>query len=146
MDNVIRTITEARQLIQEYGLDGWRFEFDNAKNRVGCCHYTDKKITYSRYFLHVPWEQIYDTLLHEVAHAIAGPKAGHGPRWRQVARQIGATPERCAPPEVKTAAKPNYVIKCEVCGTSWKRHRLKRQMHSATHCGVQVKIYRITYR
>ena len=37
-------------------------------------------------------EEIRDTVLHEIAHAIAGPEAGHGPLWKATARRIGATP------------------------------------------------------
>ncbi len=37
-------------------------------------------------------EQVRDTVLHEIAHAIAGPEAGHGPLWKATARRIGATP------------------------------------------------------
>ena len=44
----------------------------------------------------MPWggskEQIRDTVLHEIAHAIAGREAGHGPLWKVTARRIGATP------------------------------------------------------
>jgi hypothetical protein len=28
-------------------------------------------------------------LLHEVAHAIAGTRAGHGPRWKAIAADLG---------------------------------------------------------
>ncbi len=28
-------------------------------------------------------------LLHEVAHALAGSRAGHGPRWKKVAAELG---------------------------------------------------------
>ena len=37
-------------------------------------------------------EQIRDTVLHEIAHAIAGREAGHGPLWKVTARRIEATP------------------------------------------------------
>ena len=33
-----------------------------------------------------------DTILHEIAHAIAGANAGHGPVWKAVAKRIGAAP------------------------------------------------------
>ena len=37
-------------------------------------------------------ESIQDTVLHEIAHALAAPEAGHGPLWKTVARRIGAAP------------------------------------------------------
>jgi hypothetical protein len=39
-------------------------------------------------------EKAIDTLRHEVAHAIAGHAAGHGPAWRAACRMVGANPER----------------------------------------------------
>jgi SprT-like family len=36
-------------------------------------------------------EEVRDTILHEVAHALAGPaNTGHGPKWREMARRVGA--------------------------------------------------------
>ncbi len=68
----------------------WRFEFDNAKKRAGACHYGTKRITVSKY-LAARWEDddIHQTLLHEVAHAIVGPRAGHSALWKHTARELG---------------------------------------------------------
>jgi predicted SprT family Zn-dependent metalloprotease len=34
-------------------------------------------------------DDIHQVLLHEVAHAIAGARAGHGPTWKSTARELG---------------------------------------------------------
>ena len=39
-------------------------------------------------------DEIHQVLLHEVAHALAGPKAGHGPQWKAVARDLGYVGKR----------------------------------------------------
>lgn len=44
-----------------------------------------------------PPDQVTDTILHEIAHALAGPAARHGPAWKSIARRLGATPKSCAP-------------------------------------------------
>ncbi len=74
---------------------GWSFAFDTAKRRAGACDYTRRRITVSRY-LAAMWdeEDVRQTLLHEIAHALAGHKAAHGPRWRAVAQGIGYTGDR----------------------------------------------------
>lgn len=36
--------------------------------------------------------EIKDTILHELAHVLAGLKAGHGEKWERVAKTIGASP------------------------------------------------------
>lgn len=68
----------------------WTFDFDNAKTRAGLCNYDRRRITVSRYLAaRYADDEIHQVLLHEVAHALAGPRAGHGPRWRRVATDLG---------------------------------------------------------
>jgi hypothetical protein len=65
------------------------------------CKYRTKRIEISKYYAqHSPRESILDTLLHEIAHALAGPKAGHGPSWKAIAVRIGANPRACDNSEV----------------------------------------------
>jgi predicted SprT family Zn-dependent metalloprotease len=73
----------------------WTFGFDNAKTRAGLCNYTSKRITVSRYLAaRYEDDEIHQILLHEVAHALAGPRAGHGTRWRAIARDLGYAGKR----------------------------------------------------
>jgi len=87
---LIRVRTWAVALIELHLDAGWTFAFDNAKTRAGLCNYTHKRITVSRY-LAAKYEddEIHQVLLHEVAHAMAGTRAGHGPTWKSVAKDIG---------------------------------------------------------
>ena len=83
----------ARRLMGEHGLTGWTLAFGEARKRLGDCHFRHHVIRISRtHALEGSEEQIRDTVLHEIAHAIAGYKAGHGPLWKATARRIGATP------------------------------------------------------
>lgn len=80
----------AEELIKHHLDPKWSFEFDNAKTRAGLCNYTVKKITVSRYLAaRYDDDEIQQVLLHEVAHALAGSRAGHGPKWRVVAASLG---------------------------------------------------------
>ncbi|MGV8886045.1 MAG: SprT-like domain-containing protein [Microbacteriaceae bacterium] len=68
----------------------WTFTFDNAKTRAGLCNYTDKRISVSRYLAsRYDDDEIHQVLLHEVAHAMAGPRSGHGAQWKAVAADLG---------------------------------------------------------
>jgi predicted SprT family Zn-dependent metalloprotease len=68
----------------------WSFGFDNAKTRAGLCNYTSKRISVSRYLAgRYEDDEIHQVLLHEVAHAIAGSRAGHGAKWKAVATDLG---------------------------------------------------------
>ena len=86
----------ARALMDEHGLHGWTFAFDRARVRAGACHFGDRRITLSRALAAAQDEaQVRETVLHEVAHALVGPRHGHDGVWRARARAIGATGERC---------------------------------------------------
>ncbi len=97
----------ARGLMDAHGLQRWTFRFDAAKRRAGLCRYDTKVISLSRHLtaLYSPAE-VTETVLHEVAHALAGPKAGHGPKWRRIAQEIGATGQRCVAADAPTVPAP----------------------------------------
>ena len=83
----------ARRLMDAHGLIGWTLAFVEAKSRLGDCHFKDRVIRISRsHALEDSEAQFRDTVLHEIAHAIAGREAGHEPLWKATARRIGATP------------------------------------------------------
>ena len=83
----------ARGLMDEHGLDAWTFAFLEAERRLGDCHFQDRVIRVGRaHALDASEAEIRDTILHEIAHALAGPEARHGPKWKAIARRIGATP------------------------------------------------------
>ena len=69
-------------------------------------------------------EQIKDTVLHEVAHALCreihGGNHGHDMYWRRIAYSIGCNGERCA----RTGIVPyKYIYKCSKCGCLFYRLR-----------------------
>ena len=83
----------ARGLMDEHGLHQWSLTFDSAKRRAGLCRYDTRTISLSR-----PLTALYsaaevrETVLHEIAHALAGVKAAHGPKWRCVAADAPTVP------------------------------------------------------
>jgi predicted SprT family Zn-dependent metalloprotease len=92
-----KAATLARNMMDDHGLKDWAFAFDRAKKRCGQCSFTKQRITMSRYYVELNgWAEVRDTILHEIAHALAGSEAGHGVYWQHVARSIGAKPKRCA--------------------------------------------------
>lgn len=90
MAELARVRTWAQALIRMHLSPDWSFAFDRAKRRAGQCNYTDRRITVSRYLAEkFEDDEIHQVLLHEVAHALAGPRAGHGPEWKRIARELG---------------------------------------------------------
>src|SRR5205823_2108434 len=86
------------KLMSEHGLfeKDWKFKFDRSIQRMGCCSFRRKLISISKPLAEVNSEEtVRDTVLHEIAHAIAGPQAGHGILWKLQAKAIGAIQEAC---------------------------------------------------
>jgi predicted SprT family Zn-dependent metalloprotease len=68
----------------------WSFRFDHARTRAGLCDFRSHTISVSRHLAaRYDDDEIHQVLLHEVAHALAGVGAGHGPKWRSIARDLG---------------------------------------------------------
>jgi len=135
----------AYQLLKQHGLGDWHFRFDHAKRRFGSCWTSRKLITLSRPLTILNQEaNVRETLLHEIAHALT-PGDGHGARWKQVCRAVGAKPVRCfTEAEVHLPARrpAPYVIKCAACRWEVERRRRSRGKLICRSCQGQVQWYR----
>ena len=77
-------------------------------------------------------KDVVDTILHEIAHALVGLKAGHGPIWQRKAREIGCNGLRCFGDEVITP-KAKYVAECKN-GHQFEAHRKPSSRRSCSRC------------
>lgn len=94
-------------IVEHLGPGIWTFDFDNAKARAGLCNYDRRRISVSRYLAsRYTDEEIHQVLLHEVAHALAGSRAGHGPRWRRIATDLGYRGSRLHSGEIAADLAP----------------------------------------
>ena len=101
----------------------WSFTFDRSKVRFGKCDYRKKQISLSKVLVELNSEdKVRDTILHEIAHALAPCGAGHGPVWRAIAVSIGCNGRRCFGQEV-TRPAPKYRGTCPSCRRVIFRHR-----------------------
>ena len=78
---------------------------------------------------------IIETILHEIAHALIGSGHGHNNVWRNKAMSIGCNGQRVTNSIVKV--EPRFKIICALCGTSWPCHRKPKQLDYSFHksCG-----------
>ncbi|ALJ18976.1 SprT-like domain-containing protein [Microbacterium sp. No. 7] len=121
----------AEELITAHLDASWSFDFDHAKRRAGACHYAHKRITVSRYLsARYDDETNRQTLLHEVAHALAGPAAQHGPAWKRIARGLGYTGGVTHHGETATDLAP-WVGRCPAGHVAYRHRRVTRQVSCA---------------
>lgn len=78
-------------LMLEHGLaPDWAIGFNNSRSTAGTCNFTRRTIYLSKFFLDIDSEEsTLNTIRHEVAHALAGSRAGHGPKWRAIFLELG---------------------------------------------------------
>jgi predicted SprT family Zn-dependent metalloprotease len=101
----------------------WSFGFDRSKVRFGKCDYGKKKLSLSSYLVEAnKVDAVRETILHEIAHALAPRGAGHGPVWQSLALTIGCNGRRCYGNEVQRP-KPKFKGTCRGCGRVIYRHR-----------------------
>lgn len=87
-------------------------------------------------------EEVWRTLLHEVAHVVAHERAGrrkiapHGPEWRQACLDLGLRDEqRChALPLPRRVVERRHVYRCPRCGSDVARVRPIRNAVACYDC------------
>ena len=123
----------ARALVAEHGLRGWTVGLDRAKTRAGACHYAKRLITLSGPLTRLHSEDhVRDTILHEIAHALVGPRHRHDAVWRETARRIGSTGERCVSADAPKV-EGEWVGTCPA-GHQVRRHRRPQRLQSCSQC------------
>ncbi len=138
----------AIQLMTEHGLINgkfngsfdWTFGWNNQKSTYGLCHYSSRKIELSRILtpLCSP-EQINDTILHEIAHALAGVHNGHNKIWKDKAISIGCSGTRCG--DYNVLLKCKWIATCPKCNHIVYKHR-----QANLSCGICTKTYNPKYK
>lgn len=114
----------ARECLNALHMEEWGFGWDRARLRLGCCHLRECRITLSRHMLECCMEaapeQVWRTLLHELAHALAWEfhsYAGHGFIWRHYCTLLGIPGERARVPQgaVPMPALPERPVRYVLC-------------------------------
>lgn len=112
----------AKTLMKKHGVDHWKFGFNRSKRYYGICYPARKLIRLSKYFcgdLVNSIEDIRDTILHEITHALVeekypGMRYGHNYVWKRIAEKIGCKPVRCN--NQGNMPKGKYQAFCPKCG------------------------------
>jgi predicted SprT family Zn-dependent metalloprotease len=125
----------AEELMSAHGVGDWTFAFNRAKRTMGLCRHTDRRIELSVYFaLANDAAVVRDCILHEIAHALAGLEARHGPVWKSICKRIGAKPESCGEARMPDG---KWRAICPNCRRRYTRHRrpARRTRYCCSDCG-----------
>jgi len=111
-------------------LSDWTFKWNNRITSLGLCHYMRKTILLSRLWMaKVTDDEALDTILHEVAHALAWVRFGsykHDTKWKLMCLELGARPNslaRVSVSEYDLYSDPKWTMQCTQCNveTPWMR-------------------------
>ncbi|CAN5567430.1 hypothetical protein BH11ACT8_BH11ACT8_30430 [soil metagenome] len=126
----------AEDLLEHHGLGEWTVVYDSAKRRAGICRFGPREIGLSAPLTALHDEaEVRDTVLHEIAHALAGPQHGHDATWRRIAVRIGCTGERCVSSEAPRV-EPAWLGVCPA-GHSVGRHRRPERVMACAQCSAR---------
>jgi predicted SprT family Zn-dependent metalloprotease len=126
--NLHQAQTLANELMTKHGISqlGWTFEYDNALKRFGVCKFRPQVIGLSRHLTALnDLERVKDVILHEIAHAIAGNKVGHGTSWKLACIRIGAKPQRCYSSKDTKTPTLKYQAVCGGCNKVYQKARIR---------------------
>ena len=119
----------ASREMMKHGLQGWTFGLADTKQRLGVCKYRTNRIEIAEYYaLNTPQKSVLDTLFHEIAHAIAGPAARHGPVWKAIAIRLGALPRACDHSPDTVTHPGDWQATCAACKKIFHRYRRPRSL------------------
>lgn len=123
----------AEGLMRQHHLARWVLVFDGARTRAGVCRFASHEIGLSRVLtaLHGP-DLVRETVLHEIAHALVGPRHAHDAVWQAKARSIGSDGRRRMSASAPRPVAP-WVGTCPR-GHATTRHRRPARPSSCPRC------------
>lgn len=135
------TLKKLKKYMIKYGLEKSCYGLNERKASAGITHYLKNKSNGERFVLielsknyinskkKVKREDIKNTILHEIAHALVGHKEGHNKVWKDKAIEIGCTGDRCCQ-RFYEISEYKYNLICEE-GCKIPRHRLSKKFKDA---------------
>lgn len=137
--DILEAGKKAIRLMGQHGLikAGWDFRFNNNVTRGGVCYHPFRgapgRIELSRHYCKKNSEEdVIDTILHEIAHALVGPYHGHNRVWKMKCVEIGARPRRCLADHAEMP-KGRWRATCKECKKEYDKHRKPKRL-TGWHC------------
>ena len=114
---------------------GWRQGEDrNTTTALGTCRYRTKTIHLAKVTYEQDYAIVHKIILHEIAHALAGPNVGHKGIFKKIAYCLG-TYQGCKVTDTLQPIKQRYHVTCTCGACDFYRSRLTRVIQQS-HCSV----------
>lgn len=140
----------AARCLAHLHLHDWHFGWDNTIRRLGCCKMQQRRISLSRYYAETYTtrnpEQLWRTLLHELAHALAWVHhraRGHGEVWKRYCCALGIPGERASARDIEFATPrppraPRFCLCHRETGEVYRTYTRKPRLTTARlrHCYI----------
>lgn len=133
----------ARKQLSNNNLDDWGVRLTTSERApLGLCSYKDKCIILSAHSIDIhPEMEVYDTVLHEVAHALTPNDLNHGEEWKNKAIELGCKPSACSEfsldpnliDAIRSGATIEYTIEETIVKTP--KVRITRLQDKCPECG-----------
>ena len=160
MTDIEKTVRKYRAEMIQLGFNVrpiLKVDITRAARKMGLCYILGDggvKILINKYLINVGGEELKETILHELCHAVYGC-VGHGAEWERVAKKVGthfnirieqlASVEKIVACRKVGLARPKFIV-CEDCGKKYSYFRKgktakyieagnKDGVYSCSHCG-----------
>ena len=91
-ENLLYVLFLAEELLRKHDLATTKVEFRNHFEAAGKCYANGETITLLlQHCLCDDIEEVKNTILHEIAHALVGVHCGHNIVWQKKAKELGVT-------------------------------------------------------
>lgn len=89
----------AFETFQQHNLTDWKIRWNRHPRRAGLCQHDERTVTLSALAVERwTWPEVEELVVHELAHALLGPGAGHDRVWKAKVRSLGGKkPEENCP-------------------------------------------------
>ncbi len=126
--------------LKGFKLDNWKIEFQNKYHILATCYHAPAQvIKLSKWYVNLnDRDEISETLLHEIAHALVGSGLGHGHTWIKKAKEIGViNPTTRRDSSIFNRPKPNYTGKCS-CSNKFGRIKKRKSNGFCSNCFMPI--------
>jgi predicted SprT family Zn-dependent metalloprotease len=133
--NLAAAKTLANRLLIKHDLPKWNFKFDRARRRFGSCNFSNKTISLSEILTELNSSQkVLNTILHEIAHALVGPRHAHDSVWKQKVAEIGGEAKARFRESEVTIPKSKLVAICPNCKKEFPTFRRRKNVACRDCC------------